>query len=55
MKKVFLGICVLCFGFFTAQNISAQEATFAKGDQLVGVSIGLGGYYSIGNRYRGRK
>ena len=53
MKKLFFGLSVLCFSFFTAQKISAQAPTFnTKGDQLAGVTLGFGGYYS-GTYYSG--
>ena len=47
MKKIFFGLIVLCFSLFTTQMLSAQSPTFnTKGDQLAGVSLGFGGYYS---------
>jgi hypothetical protein len=47
MKKVFFVFGLLCFSLFGAQKISAQTPTFnTKGDQLAGVTIGFGGYYS---------
>jgi len=47
MKKLFFGLSVLCLTFFTTQTISAQNPTFnTKGDQLGGVTLGFGGYYS---------
>jgi len=53
MKNLFFGLCVLCFSLFALQTISAQRPTFnTEGDQLAGVSLGFGGYYS-GSYYSG--
>ena len=43
MKK--LMISALCIGMFAVQ-VSGQTPSFVKGDQVAGISIGFGGYYS---------
>ena len=53
MKKVVISICVLCVSLFTA-HVSAQTPSFVKGDNVAGISIGFGGYYS-GALYSGVK
>ena len=45
MKKVVISFCVLCVSFFATQ-VLAQTPSFVQGDNVVGVSIGFGGYFS---------
>ena len=49
MKKLIIGCCIFCF---VAVQAFAQIPSFNKGDNVAGVSIGLGGYYS-GSFYTG--
>ena len=53
MKEIFFGLCVLSFGFFATQKVSAQEPTFLKGNQLAGVGIGIFGGNYFGSGYSG--
>jgi hypothetical protein len=48
-RTVKISICVICASFFAAQ-VMAQTPSFAKGDNVVGIGVGIGGnlYSGIG-------
>jgi hypothetical protein len=45
MKKVCKYVAMLTIAVTTSVAVNAQESTFVEGDNIVGVSIGFGGYY----------